>query len=90
MLAFGPGRILRNHGERRRGALGEALGAEALELIECLGGELLGMAALGHAADQLLSEWLKQRVNLNVAMARRCWSASVAVILQHRHRMSGL
>src|SRR5690606_41951448 len=55
-MAFEPGRRVGDQGEGRRMALGETIGAEALQLAEGLLGELGRIAALDHAVDQLVLE----------------------------------
>ena len=54
VMAFDPGRDIDEMGEARGVALGEAIFAEALDLVEAALGELGRIAARRHAADHLL------------------------------------
>ena len=55
-MAFEPGRDIDEMGEARGVALGEAILAEALDLVEAALGELLRIAACRHAAHHLLMQ----------------------------------
>ena len=52
VVAFDPGRHINQFGETDGVAFGEAVGAEALDLAKTAPGEILGIAARGHAADE--------------------------------------
>ena len=54
--AFEPGRDIDQQREARRVALGEAVFAEALDLLEAALGEVLLVVALDHAGDELVAE----------------------------------
>ena len=55
-MAFEPGRDIDEMGEARGVALGEAIFAEAFDLVEAALGEVGRVAARRHAADHLLLE----------------------------------
>lgn len=56
MMMLHPTARIGDLGKARRVALGKAIGAEALDLLEGALGEILGIAALNHAADKLVVE----------------------------------
>src|SRR5262245_21698825 len=56
VMAFDPGRDINDVGEARSVALGKAILAETLDLVEAALGELCRIAALRHAADHLLAQ----------------------------------
>src|SRR5690349_1145542 len=55
-MAFDPGRDINEMSEARGVALGKAIFAETLDLVEAALGELCRITALRHAADHLLAQ----------------------------------
>ena len=75
IVVFHPGRDVDQDREARGMALGEAVFAEPLDLLEAAFGEFCFIAVLQHPADELFLELVDEPARRNVAMARRSLSA---------------
>ena len=97
VMAFQPGRDIDQMGEARGVALGEAIFAEALDLVEAALGELGRIAARRHAADHLLAKLVDgaaaaegghgaaQLVGLGAGELRRHHGKPHGLLLEQRH-----